>query len=124
MQRDMDLVREILGTVEAADAEELRHCWLEMPGYTQSVVAQHVEIMQEAGLVEAHVLAFDGVPPQAARVFRLTWAGHDFLAAVRNDTVWAKSKQLLKEKGGALTFDMLKAVAVQFGKQHLGLPLE
>ena len=118
----MDLVREILRTVEASDEESLRKQWLQIDGYDPPIIARHVELMQEAGLVEAHVFRADGVPPMAARVFRLTWAGHDFLEATRNDTVWAKTKQFVREKGGAASFEVIKAVAVQYTKAHFGLP--
>jgi len=39
---------------------------------------------------------------------RLTWAGHEFIEAARNDTVWHKTKTLVKEKTGTLTLEVLK----------------
>ena len=124
MRRDMDLVRQILFVVEEREEEELRRAPLAVPGYDQPTVARHVEIMQEAGLVDAHVMRADGVPPQAARVFRLTWEGHDFLEATRNDTVWAKTKQFVKEKGGGASLAIVKALAIKYGRAHFGLPVE
>jgi hypothetical protein len=77
--------------------------------------------MQEAGLVDAHVMRADGVPPYAARVFRLTWQGHDFLEATRNDTIWVKTKNFIMEKGGGASFEIVKAVALKYAAAHFGL---
>ena len=124
MRRDMDLVRQILLAVEEREEEDLRRSTLSVEGYGEQAVARHVEIMQEAGLVDAHVMRADGVPPYAARVFRLTWEGHDFLEATRNETVWAKTKQFVKEKGGGASLAIMKAVAVRFAKEQFGLSVE
>lgn len=121
MRRDMDLVRRILLKAEESTEEQGRAGWLKLDGYDQMTVARHVQLLKEAGLAEAHVLTGDGVAPQAALVFRLTWEGHDFLDAVRNDTVWAKTKQLLKEKGGSGSFEIIKAIAISYAKAQLGL---
>jgi hypothetical protein len=43
----------------------------------------------------------------------LTWEGHEFLDAARDDTRWSKAKKLVQEKGGSLMFEALKAVLVQ-----------
>jgi hypothetical protein len=122
MKRDMDLVRRVLLQVEEADEEALTSRPLDVEGYDSATVARHVEIMQEAGLVDAHVMRADGVPPYAARVFRLTWQGHDFLEATRNDTIWAKTKSFVAEKGGGASFEIIKAVAIKFAATHFGLP--
>jgi hypothetical protein len=118
----MDLVRQILLQVEAADEETLRQKPLDMDGFDRASVARHVEIMQEAGLVEAHVMRADGVPPYAACVFRLTWEGHDFLEATRNDTIWVKTKNFVMEKGGGASFEIIKAIALKYAANHFGLP--
>jgi hypothetical protein len=122
MKRDMDLVRRILLQVEEADEEALTSRPLDIEGYDGATVARHVEIMQEANLVDAHVMRADGVPPYAARVFRLTWQGHDFLEATRNDTIWAKTKSFVVERGGGASFEVIKAIAIKFAATHFGLP--
>lgn len=43
----------------------------------------------------------------------LTWAGHEFLEASRDDSRWEKVKRLLLEKTGGLSFEVLKAGLVQ-----------
>lgn len=44
-------------------------------------------------------------------VQRLAWEGHEFLDAVRNDTVWTKTKKVFTEKGVDMSFDLVKTVA-------------
>lgn len=61
----------------------------------------------------------DGVGPIAATISSLTWNGHEFLDNVRNDTVWAKLKRAVAEKGGAVSFDVLKALALSYAKAHV-----
>ena len=80
----------------------------------------HAEVMQEAGAGgRPHRSAGWGATP-LAMVFRLTWAGHAFLAATRNDTIWAKTKHLVRERAGEVPFEIfkmlaIKLVAVQWG---------
>jgi hypothetical protein len=38
----------------------------------------------------------------------LTWEGHDFIEAVRNETVWRKAFGIITEKGGGFTLEMIK----------------
>ena len=35
---------------------------------------------------------------------RLTWQGHEFLDAARNEDRWNQAKKTISEKGGSLTF--------------------
>jgi hypothetical protein len=50
--------------------------------------------------------------------FRLTNDGHDFLAAVRDDDVWSKTKSEAKKVGG-VTLDMLTEIAKSLLKAKL-----
>lgn len=122
MKRDMDLVRKILLAVEDSDEEDLRNRWLEVDGFDRIMVARHVEIMAEANLVDALVARADNSPAQAARVYKLTWAGYDFLDAIRNESTWSKTKQFVKEKLGSASFEIVKAVAVKIAHDQLNLP--
>jgi hypothetical protein len=48
----------------------------------------------------------------------LTWDGHEFLDAIRNDTVWNKTKRVIADKGGSIPFDVLKDLALKFTRTH------
>jgi len=115
MQRDMDLVREILVAVETAPYGTVGQNSL--PDHDPLVVAYHIDLMEEAGLVEAAVARADGAGAIAARVNKMTWSGHEFLDAVSDDSIWTKAKQ----KAGTASFEVLMAVAVALLKARVGL---
>jgi len=121
MKRDMDLVRAILMEVENAPEEDARRGVTSIDGYDSIAFVHHVELMQEAGLVEATVVRADGVGAIKARVDRLTWKGYDFLDAIRSDAIWSKTKSAVTETVGSASFDVLKAVAVSLAMKALGL---
>jgi len=52
---------------------------------------------------------------------RLTWAGHEFLDAARNETVWKKASERIKKSGVDVTISLLKDILNQLLKQSLGL---
>lgn len=121
MRRDMDLVREILiacskspdGCVDASVLADARHPF--------DVVAYHVDIMMEAGLIHGNVtLAFGGAAV-VAQAGPLTWEGNEFLDAVSSDSVWRQVKAKLGETVKSATLDVIKALAVKLTQQALGL---
>ena len=52
----------------------------------------------------------------------MTWRGHEFLDAVRDDTVWKKTKDKVASSGVTATVEILTQVATGIVKQMLGLP--
>jgi hypothetical protein len=119
MTRDMDLVRAILFKLEKEDYDGGQyHDLPEIEGFSDSQVIYHIKILKDAKLLEAENL-FDGSPLIPTR---LTWEGHEFLEAARDDTRWNKAKDIIQEKGGSLTFDVIKALLVQLARQVVGLP--
>lgn len=110
MRRDMNLVRSILERVEQAeypvDADDLID-----EAHELRTVVYHVKIMAQAGLLDASVSSdFSG--NSYATVDGLTWDGQEFLSLVRQNTVWAKVRDTVKNKTGSLSFELLKAVAL------------
>jgi hypothetical protein len=122
VKRDMDLVRAILLAGEDTTEAEALDGFLSIEGYDEGTVAGHVELLEEAGFVRAHVVRFDGTGPLQAQVYGLTWAGHEFLDAIRNETVWRKTKETLKDKSLGFASDLVVALATSFAKVQLGLP--
>ena len=41
----------------------------------------------------------------------MTWEGHDFLDKIREDTIWNKTKGLIKNKALPMTLDVVKEIA-------------
>jgi hypothetical protein len=119
MVRDMDLVRHILLEVERADPG--RHGWpkIDLAGYRPEVVGAHIGLLGQAGLLEV-ADARTQQSPNSWIPKRLTWAGHDFLDAIRNETVMAGVKAKAKEFGGSLPFEVMKELAMSIAKGLIG----
>lgn len=120
MNRDMDLVRKILLAMESISDEVPLN--LKIEGYDLTTVQYHMHLMNEAGLVEGFEASVVTDPVRLFRARHITWDGHEFLAAARVDTIWAKARA----GAAAATLFALKtalgALAVSETKSKLGLP--
>jgi repressor of nif and glnA expression len=116
MKRDMDLARKILKLIEDdADPNNFTDLDLEPlegQGYNHEQIAYHVRLLHEAELVDAKSTN-QGV---SYKVRSLTWEGHDFLEASRDDTIWEKAKNIVLKKTGGIAFETLKATLIDLGK--------
>lgn len=120
MKRDLELIRDIL-----LWATSQEHAGIDgnpsFPGYTDEHVAYQVYLMNQAGLVEAEDRTDnDSLSPESV-LLNVTWAGHDFIDATRNDTVWRKTKTKVLSSGASFTFDILKDVLSVAARTTLGL---
>lgn len=111
MRRDMELVRRILFEIENGN---LGHGGaFHVEGYADVLVGYHVTIMAEGGLLVAHdVTSFDDAIAQSIPV-RMTWLGHEFIDAARNETVWAKARALIGSGTSAAWVQALTQVAFE-----------
>lgn len=121
MRRDMDLVREILLAIEKDEKDPLGWVELELPTRSRKEVAYHVMLMHQAGLVAARDVSTMGDDGFDWRPKSLTWQGHEFLEAARNDTIWRKAVGKMVEVTGGVSLDVLKDLLIASGKQALGL---
>ena len=110
MKRDMDLVRKILLELEDTPYE-LGGFDLELKGYSPDQISYHVMLLNEAGLIEGHDLSTYSGPKWRPK--RLTWEGHEFIEASRDESRWEKAKNIMKEKGSGMAFDVLRSVLIQ-----------
>lgn len=112
MKRDMDLIREILLDLEK---QENRHTFrtIEAKGkFSKEEVFHHYCILKEAGFINGKPYA--EIPFAAT----LTWEGHNFLDDARNDTVWKKTKDFIKEKGDTASFQVVVELLKKFTLKH------
>jgi hypothetical protein len=123
MERDLELIREILLRLDQNTADK---DWLTTAGFPEAsrdAVAYHVELLEEAGLAEAAIGLVEAAARPATgvyfRVERLTREGHDFLDAVRNDAVWDRTKETLRSKGLSFAFEIVKSVATSVARDLL-----
>jgi RIO-like serine/threonine protein kinase len=106
VRRNDDLLRNIL--IETEEQTD----WLVLisqvisPSKDQRERGYHVQLLCDAGLMTQ----------VSASGFRMTNQGHDYLEAIRSDTIWNKTKQGAAEVGG-MTLGMMKDVAVALLKQ-------
>jgi hypothetical protein len=113
MKRDMDLIRGLLLKLESfplkagdvfiigpGDNE------VAMEGYNEDQIEYHLSLLREINFVDC-----PGSQPMLGITFRgLTWAGHDYLDAVRDPEIWKKTKQGVEAAGG-FTVDLVRELA-------------
>ena len=120
MKLDLDLVREILLLAEGAPPNVAVGS-ISVPGYDQDTVLEHLELLHERRLIEAHLLRAGHQRVAGAVVERLTWEGHAFLGDARNDEVWSRTKEIVKDKGGSASFEVVKALLSKVALNLFGL---
>ena len=116
MKRDIDLVRTILLAIEEDDcATGHGFIRLNISGCPQEKVSYHVELLYEAGLVDAvnssTLNNYQWFPK------RLTWEGHEFLDSARNKNLWEQAKKEL-EKIGNFSFEVLKQILINLATRN------
>ena len=123
MERDMELIRSILLAVEQHDHGRAPSD-LAIGEYSAEQVGYHCYLLGDAGFANVADLTNRGSASPVARILYLTWEGHEFLDAARDDTVWGKTKERLSTAGKSLLtvpISVLTALLVDEGKRQLGL---
>lgn len=120
MKRDLGLVRQILFCLEEDD-HNFTEANKRLSEWKTPEIAHHIWLALSAGLVDGAETTELGQPHRAAIAFGLTWAGHDFLDAARDDTVWARVSQLAVVQAGGVTLAVLKELLVRTTREKLGL---
>jgi hypothetical protein len=118
MRLDKDLVREILLALEADNDEPTGWISLKIEGHSSTHVSYHVQLLHEAGYLEAQDLTTIGPDGYEWQPKRLTFQGHEFLDTVRDSETWRRTKKTATDLSiGSLK--MLFEIARGFGKQKL-----
>ncbi|MFC5401473.1 DUF2513 domain-containing protein [Cohnella soli] len=123
MKRNMEIVIEIAKAIEERTSEQrfLEFIILD-DKYDHDIVQYQLKLMWKANLIEAmDISSMDG---EEYLPGDLTWAGHEFLDAARNDNVVERAKGMAKEKGfefASLPFDLAKDLLVHAAKGWFGL---
>jgi len=118
MKRDMDLIRQILFDLEEWQPE-MGEVDIEVEGYSTEEINYHLVILMDASLVKAAFqrnIKGDFIWHD----IRLTWEGHEFLDAARDNKRWEKAKIAMAQVGG-FALDVMKQLLVQYLKQELKL---
>ncbi len=120
MKRDFELIHQLLAELEDEEAGSEGLAISEMH-LDDRRVQEHAVLLVEAGLAHGNVVRTLSGDVDVV-LERLTWAGHDFLDATRDATIWAKAKRVMADRGGAVTFDLLLAWLKKEAAEKLGLP--
>jgi hypothetical protein len=122
MTRDMDVIRAILLAGEAPPDAKSVHGLTHIDGVDAAVAAYHVALLKDAGYVEATVDKKVNGLPWRFMGLRLTWSGHEFLDAMRDDTVWKKVKDHMIKPGVSWTVSLLFEALKNEARIRLRLP--
>lgn len=121
MKRDMELIRRLALAIEAAPGGYAPDRF-DIVGYSDEQVGYHGHLMVQAGLAEGFDVSLTGGSAPAAMLSSLTWSGHEFCEAARDDTRWKNAMKIVKDKGGSVTVSVLTQLLTQLMKQTFGLP--
>ena len=113
MKRDLELIRVLLLEVEGKATIQPQK--LNAPGFSPDQVDYHVDLLIDAGYLNGYRMAGGTLPTV------LTWVGHEFLDATRNDTIWQKVKTTLKDRGIEAPLSVIQQLATQIVAGMLGL---
>lgn len=121
-KRDFDLIRKLLIHFEQSETIPPRQSYsLNIDGYDRKSVAYHLKIMEDAALIEIDEPDRHWVIDAGEMMVRTTWNGQEYLAAVRDETIYAKTKKTILESTGSLTFELIKAFATKLMRSQPGL---
>jgi hypothetical protein len=125
MKRDMNLIRDLLLFYES-------DCSIPKPAADGTTTDEHIIMLIDAGLVfgtlgvgcidgpmqfspmDGRTIAGKGVQHM---MFPLTWAGHDFIAAARDQNIWNKAVKSI----GTMTFKLAKEYLEALIRESIGM---
>ncbi|WP_434290230.1 DUF2513 domain-containing protein [Celeribacter sp. SCSIO 80788] len=111
--RDLNRIRELLIHLEAIDAPD-GWVWLRETDFLIENDAYQLILMEQAGFCE---LSAKTMNSQLPGLIRISFLGHDYLDAIRDEGVWIKTKKGLAAVGGG-TLEIAKDMAVAYIKQE------
>jgi hypothetical protein len=115
MKRHPDLVRQILLELEK-EPYKGQPIPIKMDDYSNDEIVYHVMLLNEAGLIEAFDL---GIGDVSWMPVRLTWSGHEFLDAARDDERWDRAKEAMAGRGDGIVFEVLKELLLDMRRSDL-----
>ena len=118
MKRDMELIRMVmLAAEESKDPYELVDPKFE--GHNEMEISYHIALLDDAGLLHGQDRSAIGVFRWSAGT--LTWAGHEFVEAIRDETVWKEAMAIADKSGNGTVFELFKKALMQVLEKRTGL---
>tara|TARA_R110000796_G_scaffold199991_2_gene316110 strand:- start:1071 stop:1451 length:381 start_codon:yes stop_codon:yes gene_type:complete len=126
MQRDLDLVRDLLLTLEEQCPNNIfsSKALPEMSEVAPATVLAHFTLLYGAGYIERARGVYLDSPLKDK--YSISYQGYDFLDSVRDPALWAKTKEAASSAGG-FTLSLIGAIAEGLIKtklkQHAGIEI-
>ncbi len=112
MQRNMDLIRKILSTIEEKYIDTyLSSNAFQITDFDMKTIGYHCALLNDAGLITEYSDDYSDDELQDFYVGRLTWDGHELLDKIKSDTVWNHTKETIIKKGIPFVLDAVKQIA-------------
>ena len=121
MKRELELIRKIILSIEDSESAWAPRI-MPFDVYTAAQIGYHSWLVVDAGLARGGETTHMGSDGPEAVISSLTWTGHEFAEAARNETRWNTAIAVVREKTGTVTVAVLTQVLVNLMKQALGLP--
>jgi hypothetical protein len=120
MKRDLELIRQLMLAIELKDTRFSTES-IEIDGYDSSQINYHLQLLVEAELAVGKVLNYLGNERSTIVIEKLSWEGCNFLDDARNESVWQKTMEIVKDKGGSVSVGVLIQLLASVAKQLVGL---
>jgi len=120
MKRDLNLIRTILLAIEANPAGR-PILGFDAPGHSVEEIREHVQLLDDAGFIDANILTGGMGEPTGFLVTRMTWSGQEFLAHAKNDTIWKKVLSQAEAKGMSASMAVINGLLEAAAKRWVGL---
>ena len=118
MKRDMELIRMVMLEAEKTkDPYELIDPKIE--GYNETEISYHIALLDDAGLLHGQDRSAIGVFRWSAGT--LTWAGHEFVEAIRDEDIWKEARAIVDKSGNGVVFDVLRKALMRVLEKRAGL---
>jgi uncharacterized protein DUF2513 len=134
MKRDMDLVRKILFKMEKQERFSYYSDYnpVKIDGYQRDLIVYHMKIMSQAGLLHVDLMERPLTPDTPVPVgielpkiydsyYSISWEGHEFLDASRDNKHWENAKAALAKAGGFVA-PVAMQLLTSYIKTELKLP--
>lgn len=119
MERNLDLVRDLLLELEKTDFNSAVKQLIEN-GYSEESIGFHCYLIGDAGFAKVldNTSIEDTLPKAIAT--HLTWHGYEFLDSIRDRSRWEKAKSALSNIGGG-SIDIAWELLKEYMKDQLGI---
>jgi len=123
MQRNWDLIRDLLEEIDLHPDFHIDKPYKPSIGTGKLInasadeVAYHLTLLEGAGMLIVPKVEMLGGYIGSRTTWRteivvgLSWAGQEFLASIRDESIWKKVKEKIAKHGQAVTFALITGVA-------------